>query len=170
VPSRKATQNAAIQLASILADEREGILQTVTHYFAETLAATCQDRVLKRLQKLGLKDGSNITVNLNSLASTAHLSNEDQAISDVHDALKAYYKVALKCFTDSVVIQIVERFYLRSEGPVKSVSAEYIGGLSDTDLAHLAAENYTTSSSRKDVNAKLERLEKPLAIAEKERS
>lgn len=40
VPFREATQDAASQLASILADEREGILQTVNHYFADTLAAT----------------------------------------------------------------------------------------------------------------------------------
>ena len=170
VPFRKATQDAAIQLASIIADEREGILQTVNHYFADTLAATRQDRVLKRLQKLGLQDGRDITVDLKSLANTAHLSNEDQAVNDIHDILKAYYKVALKRFTDNVVIQVIERYYLRLEGPVKSISAEYVGGLSDADLSHLAAENYATSSNRNDVNAKLERLEKALAIAEKERS
>jgi hypothetical protein len=76
----------------------------------------------------------------------------------------------LKRFTDNVVIQVVERYYLRPEGPVKSISAEYIAALSDMDLAHLAAENYATSSSRNDVNAKLERLQKALAIAEEERS
>lgn len=109
VAFRKATQDAASQLAAILADERGGILQTVNYYFADTLAATRQDRVLKRLQKLGPEDGNVITVNLKSLASTAHLSNEDQAVNDVHDILKAYYKVALRRFTDNVVIQVVER-------------------------------------------------------------
>lgn len=169
VPFRKATQDAAIQLASILADEREGILQTVNHYFADTLSATRQDRVLKRLQKLGVKDGCEVK-DLKYIVSNTHLSNEDQAVNDIHDILKAYYKVALKRFTDNIVIQVVERYYVRPGGPIKSISAEYIGGLSDADLAHLAAENYATSTSRNDVNAKLERLEKALAIAEKEGS
>ena len=170
IPFRKATKDAATELSRILADERGGILQTVNHYFADTLAATRQERVLKRLEKLGLTEGGNFTVNMKSLASTAHLSNEDQAVNDIHDILKAYYKVALKRFTDNIVIQVVERCYLGPEGPAKSISAEYIGGLSDTDLANLAAENYATSSSRNDVGAKLARLEKALAIAEEERS
>ena len=170
VPFRKASQDAAEQLSSIVADEREYILQTVNHYFADTLSATRQDRVLHRLRGLGLEDGSQTTVNLKSLAETAHLSNEDKAVNDIHDILKAYYKVALKRFTDNVVIQVVERCYLSSKGPVKSMSAEYIGGFTDTDLNNLAAENYATASSRNDVDAKLERLEKALAIAEKERS
>ncbi len=152
VAFRKASQNAASQLAAILADEREGILQTVNHYFADTLAATRQDRALKRLQNLGLEDGHVITVNLKSLASTAHLSNENQAVNDVHDILKSYYKVALKRFTDNVVIQVVERYYLCPEGPVKNISAEYIGGLSDRDLAHLAAEDYATSFGRQGID------------------
>ena len=169
-PFRQASEDAAQQLQAILADERDGILQTVNHYFADTLFATRQDRVLHRLESLGLQDGTQVTVDLKALAGTAHLSNEDQAINDIHDILKAYYKVALKRFTDNIVMQVVERCYLSSKGPVKSISAEYIGGLSDTDLAHLAAENYATSSSRNDINAKLVRLERVLAIAEKERS
>ena len=170
VPFREAAHDAVQVLRSILADERESILQTVNHYFADTLSATRQDRVVHRLKGLGLQNGTEINVDLKAVANKAHLSNEDQAVNDIHDILKAYYKVALKRFTDNIVIQVVERCYLSSTGPIKSISAEYIGGLPDTDLAHLAAENYATSSSRNDVNAKLERLEKALAIAEKERS
>lgn len=129
LPFRTASQDATIQLVSILADEREGILQTANHYFADTLAATRQDRVIERLRKFGLRDGQDINVDLKPLASTAHLSNKDQAVHDIHDILKAYYKVALKSFSDNVVLQVVERCYLCPEGPVKNISAEYIGGL-----------------------------------------
>ncbi|KFY98473.1 hypothetical protein V500_01658 [Pseudogymnoascus sp. VKM F-4518 (FW-2643)] len=44
-----AAHDAAImQLGQIIADERSGILQTINHYFADTLAKTREERVLKR--------------------------------------------------------------------------------------------------------------------------
>jgi hypothetical protein len=32
-----------------------------------------------------------------------HLSNEDQAVNDIDDILKIYYKLAMNGFTDDVV-------------------------------------------------------------------
>jgi hypothetical protein len=68
---------------------------------------------LKRLKAVGLEDGEYQTINLTAITRAAHLSNEDQAVNDIHDILKAYYKVALKRFMDNVVLQIVERIYLK---------------------------------------------------------
>ncbi len=45
--------------------------------------------------------------------------------ADSVNILKAYYKVALKGFTDNVVIGVVEQCHLHPQGPVKSISAEY---------------------------------------------
>lgn len=57
-----------------------------------------------------------------------HLSNEDQAVRDIHDILKAYYKVAVKRFTDNVVLQVTERHLLGLEGTVRSLSSEETSG------------------------------------------
>ena len=162
---RQVVEKAYKQMHTILSDERGGILQTINHYFAETLSKTREERVLKRLQGAGLVDGL-CQINIGEITRAAHLSNEDQAVNDIHDILKAYYKVALKRFMDNIVLQIVERHYLGPEGPVKAISPEYFGGLSDPKLADLAAENYATSSMRTDLNYKLSRLEGALKIAE----
>lgn len=58
-----------------------------------------------------------------------YLSNEDQAVNDIHDILKAYYKVAMKRFTDNIVLQIGERLILNPDGPVKTLSPDLIGDL-----------------------------------------
>lgn len=89
--------------------------------------------------------------------------------TDVHDILKAYYKVALKRFTDSVVIQVIERCYFGSEVPVMLITPEHIGELSDQDLDEIAHESYDTARTRNDSSTRLQRLEQALAIAEVER-
>ncbi|KFY46965.1 hypothetical protein V494_00258 [Pseudogymnoascus sp. VKM F-4513 (FW-928)] len=161
-----AHDNATVELGQIITDERCGILQTINHYFADTLAKTREERVVSRLKELGLKDGEYQSIDLAAITRAAHLSNEDQAVNDIHDILKAYYKVALKRYMDNVVVQVVERIYLGSNGPVRAISPEYVGTLSDTELADIAAESYATSSARTDIGYKLKRLDKALELAE----
>jgi len=158
-------QVARRQLQTILDDERTGILQTVNNYFAENLSALRKDRIVSRLIAGGMQDRKNTVVDLPGLTRTVHLSNEDQATYDIHDILKSYYKVAVKRFIDNVIIQVVERHYLGFDGPVKQFSPEYVGGLSDSVLSSIAAEDFVVSMARADLNAKLERLQKALEIA-----
>jgi hypothetical protein len=162
----KAHVAAADGIDQILRDERGGILQTINHYFADTLSKTREERVLVRLEELGLEDSAEQQVNLKAIAGAAHLSNEDQAVNDIHDILKAYYQVAIKRFMDNVILQVVERIYLGDNGPVKAISPEYIGTLSETDLSDIAAESYATSSARTDICYRLKRLEKALTLAQ----
>ncbi|KAH8807237.1 P-loop containing nucleoside triphosphate hydrolase protein [Xylogone sp. PMI_703] len=152
------------QLRQILLDERGGILQTVNHYYAETLNKIREDRILDRLQKLELKDGG--SVDLVAIKAATHLSNEDQAVYDIHDALKAYYKVAVKRFMDNVILQVVERVYLGMEGPLKMISPEYVGSLPETDLAGIAGENYATASARTEIMYRKDKMEKALSLAQ----
>lgn len=157
---------AIVQLSRIIADERSGILQTINHYFADTLAKTREELVLNRLKEVGLEDGQYQTIDLAAITRAAHLSNEDQAVNDIHDILKAYCKVALKRLMDNMVLQVIERIYLGSNGPVRAISPEYVGTLSDTELADIAAESYATSSTRTEIGYKLQRLDKALNLAE----
>jgi hypothetical protein len=151
------------QLLTILNDERGGILQTVNHYFADTLTAIRKERCLARLEAVGFEDGD--SVDIAQMVEGVHLSNEDQAVNDIHDNLKAYYKVALKRFTDNIVLQITERLLLGAEGPVRILSPEMIGDLQDSELMDLAGENFATSSTRNELVWKYERFRKALDIA-----
>lgn len=151
------------QLSTILKDERGGILQTVNHYFADTLSSIRQDRVLARLEAAGVRDG--YATSLANIMKSVHLSNEDQAINDIHDILKAYYKVALKRYTDNVVIQITERLILGPNGPVKALSSDMVGDLRDDELTDIAGENFVTASARNELLAKSDRLQQALDIA-----
>ena len=73
---RGAWSRGVEQLEHLLADEMKGILQTVNHYFADTLAATRQDRVLHRLKGLELQDGGVHKVDLSVITAVTYLSNK----------------------------------------------------------------------------------------------
>jgi hypothetical protein len=90
-------------MLTILNDERGGILQTVNHYFADTLSSIREERVLTRLRDAGLEANYG-GVDIDRVMKTVHLSNEDQAVNDIHDTLKAYYKVVMKRFIDNIVL------------------------------------------------------------------
>jgi hypothetical protein len=155
------------QLFIILKDERGGILQTVNHYFAETMSAIRQERVVARLKATGFKDGCGF--DMERVVESVHLSNEDQAVNDIHDILKAYYKVALKRFTDNVVLQVTERYLLGPSGPVKALSPELVGDLDEEMLMEVAGENFATSSARNELVSKCERFQKALDITKQAR-
>ncbi|KAL3482061.1 P-loop containing nucleoside triphosphate hydrolase protein [Aspergillus californicus] len=152
-------------LMQILKDEKEGILQTVNNYFAETVSSVREDRVRARLGDMGVQDGEHHLVNFNQMMSSLHLSNEDQAVHDLHDILKAYYKVALKRFADNVIVQVTERHLLGLGGPVKILSPEWIGEFSDGELSDIASENFATSSVRNELQTSLDRFHRALDIA-----
>jgi len=165
--NQSAMRSASIELDNLLKDEQEGILQTVNHCFADTLARIREKRMLVRLESMGLRDGCDFTVDFKAMMrrDSLGLSNEDQAVNDIHDTLRAYYKVALKRFMDNVVLQTAERHLLGVTGPVKIFSPEFVGDLSESELADIAAENYSTSVARTNVNYQVDRLQKALEIA-----
>lgn len=154
---------ARLRLMDMLNDERGGILQTVNHYFAETLEKIRKERVIARFKRMGIQDGLN-PVDLNGFTDVMHLSNEDQAVLDIHDVLKAYYKVALKRFEDYTVVSVVERMLGDQQG-LKFFSPEHVGSLSDVQLAEIAAENYTTSAARTELEHRCERYRQALQVA-----
>ncbi|KAL4928186.1 dynamin family protein [Aspergillus undulatus] len=159
-------RTVAEEFSKLLHDERGGILQTVNHYYADTLTAIRDERVRAKLRGLGLQDnGKYYEVNFNELMRGVHPSNEDQAVNDIHDVLKAYYKVALKRFADNVVIQIVERYILGQDGPVRALCSDMVNDMDEGELLELAGESFVTSSKRQDLTAKCQRLQEALEIA-----
>jgi hypothetical protein len=116
------------------------------------------------VQALGFQDGQAHTIDLGKLTSAIHLSNEDQAVNDIHDVLKAYYKVAVKRFGDNVLISVVERL-MGDQGALKFFSSEHVGGLSDLQLAEMAAESYTTSAARVELEHRCQRYREAVDVA-----
>ncbi|RAQ69118.1 dynamin [Aspergillus flavus] len=148
-------------LSTILSDERGGILQTVNHYFADTLAETRQERVMARLRSLDLEG---VPMNVTDVLRGIHLSNEDQAINDIHDILKAYYKLALKRFCDTVILQVTERCLLGQDAAIRFLSPNLAGGMNDRELADIAEENFATSTSRNNLLSRIQRYQSALDI------
>ncbi|KAH8431366.1 uncharacterized protein LDX57_009024 [Aspergillus melleus] len=148
-------------LSTLLSDERGGILQTVNHYFADTLAETRQERVMARLSSLNLEGAQ---MSMTDVLRGIHLSNEEQAINDIHDILKAYYKLALKRFCDTVILQVTERCLLGQEAAIRFLSPDLAGGMTDRELADIAEENYATSTIRNDLLSKIQLYQTALDI------
>jgi hypothetical protein len=165
---------AMTQLDQILEDELGGILQTTNHYFAEKLELNRRNRLLIRLKKYlapmeqAEEDGTSVHVglNLDELINQAHLSNEDSAVYDIHDILSAYYKVAMKRFVDTVVLQVTERHYMGSNGPLKYFSPAYVGALSDEELRNVAGESKATTQERDRLTTLVGQLERALKLGE----
>lgn len=164
-PEQETYRKAHDQLLNIVNDERDGVLQTVNHYYADTLSSIRQERVMVRLEKLGLSNG--MCFDMSIVLQGVHLSNEDQAVFDIHDILKAFYKVAMKRFMDNVVIQVCERYILGDGGPVKTFSPDLIGDFEEDKLTEIAGENFTTASRRNDLLSKAARFREALEIAKR---
>ena len=147
-------------LATLLRDERDGPLLTNNHYFADNLAAARAERVVSALKKLGYQDGQQYTMNFKSLTTVSHLSNDASAVHDIHDILKAYYRVALKRFVDNVALQVIERCLLGPQGPLLGVfNSEYVGKMEAADLAFVAGEDSFAVGQREDLQVEIKTLE-----------
>lgn len=66
---------------------------------------------------------------------------------------------------NNVVLQVIEKTYPGSNGPVTAISPEYVGTLSDTEYAGIAAESYAASSTKTEVGYMFQRLDKALNLA-----
>lgn len=152
------------ELGRLLGDEREGALLTNNHYFAENLNAARTDRWINNLKKMGLQDGQQTKINFQQMKSSLPISNEQAALMDIHDTLKAYYKVAIKRFIDNVKVQAIERNLLGPRGPVSIFSPEFVSSLDDEEVASIAGEDYATSNLRTDLKMQISRLEKARKI------
>ena len=93
------------------------------------------------------------------MKSFLHLSNEASAIYDIHDTLKAYYKMAIKHFINNVKNQIIQQNLLNLSGSVNIFTAEYIIDLNEEEQASVAEEDYATFSMCIELNMQISHLE-----------
>ena len=151
---------AEAELAVLLKDERYGHLLTNNHYLADNLQAARADRFLNGLKRLGFKDGQMYPspINFAQMKANVHLSNEDSAVYDIRDILKAYYKVSIKRFIDNVGNQVVERILLGPEGPLAIFTPQYVSALGDEERAFVAGQGEVTCEMRAELGMQIERL------------
>lgn len=77
--------------------------------------------------------------------------NKQRAINEIHDILMVYYKLARERFVGNVIVQAGERYIVGEKGPLNIFSPEYVGGLSNEELSHIAGENFATSATQTDI-------------------
>lgn len=71
------------ELRNLLENERGGILQTVNHYLAETLAKIRSDREIQRLKKAGYEEGNEYITSIEDLHTTKNISNDGSAVYEL---------------------------------------------------------------------------------------
>ena len=166
--------HAKEQLDQILRDELGGCLITLNNYYTENIDKFRRARQLNKLKERNAGGGGDDRTvqngpNYDHLINERHLSNDTAAVYEIHDKLKAYYKVAMKRFIDNVAIQVTERYYMDDNGPLAFFSPAYIGELNDQELQRIAGENETTTNARNSLNVLLKQLEEALKLAEEHR-
>lgn len=91
---------------------------------------------------------------------TSNASNLEHTVSDLHDILKAYYKVARKRFVDVVCMQAAD-FHLVTgpDTPIKVFSPAFVHGLTESQLENIAGEDIITKRKRAELKREIESLE-----------
>ncbi|KAL8883554.1 MAG: hypothetical protein Q9205_002223 [Flavoplaca limonia] len=154
----------AIAHAKLLLEIEElGNMRTLNHYFAVTLKKLRHSRMQKRLENSPSwrtqDDKKEALLRLSDVLNV-HISNEDQAVEDLHDILQSYYKLARKQFVDAVSKGVVDYYLLTvSDGPLRVCSPQLIGMLSDKELDEIAEENAESAAERAHIVRRLKSLE-----------
>lgn len=87
------------------------------------------------------------------------MSNMEHTIQDIHDILKAYYKVARKRFVDNVCMQASDHYLVTGpDTPLKLFSATFVSGLSGEQLEDIAGEDVATRRRRKGLKREIAEL------------
>lgn len=146
----------------ILSVERSGTPLTANHYFTDNLEKNRNARTKANLQKNAIWDqtGQVKVVNLDAVQSSAtNSSNEKQHVDEIHDILKAYYKVARKRFVDVICMQAADHYLVNGpDAPIKVFSPSFVGSLSQEQLQAIAGEDLATKRKRADLERQKENL------------
>ncbi|KAL9601258.1 MAG: hypothetical protein Q9219_002663 [cf. Caloplaca sp. 3 TL-2023] len=155
----------AIAHAELLLDIEEfGNMRTLNHYFALTIKKLRLSRLRKRLDSshpsVRRKDFNGEDLLRVNTVMDMHISNEDQAVEDLHDILQSYYKLARKQFVDAISKGVVDYYLLTvKDGPLRVCAPNLIGMLPDKDLDEIAGESAECAAERADVKRRLKSLE-----------
>ena len=98
---------------------------------------------------------------LDATLSTTTASNLEHTISDLHDILESYYKVARKRFVDTVCMQAADYHLVTGpDTPVKVFSPRFVSELTPEQLEAIAGEEASTKRRRVQLKRDIQNLEK----------
>jgi hypothetical protein len=122
--------------------------QTINHYFNDNLEKSRQKRLRASLEKHATVQASpfggvpHSTIALDDIVKNHPMSNAQHTVFEVHDILKAYYKVARKRFVDNICMQASAFMLVNGpNNPLKILSPQFVSSLSDEQLEEIAGED-----------------------------
>ncbi|KAI4153970.1 MAG: hypothetical protein LQ340_001964 [Diploschistes diacapsis] len=155
-------KNAIDHVDMLLQIEETGNMRTLNHYFAITRKRLQLARIQRRFAKSKTwetKDEKEPLIRMKDVLDI-HLSNEDQAVEDLHDILRSYYKLSRKQFVDAISKGAVDFLLLTvKDGPLRVCSPEFVGALPDKDLEQIAGESTEDISVRANLARELSVLQ-----------
>ncbi|KAI9791397.1 MAG: hypothetical protein M1816_003964 [Peltula sp. TS41687] len=151
----------------ILSVERSGTLVTTNHYFSDNLEKARLERVRLAMEKHSWETDDEHgkplgkAVMLDSALQSVPMGNAQYTAQDIHDILKAYYKVARKRFVDTVCIQGADYHLVTGpKSPLRVFSPGLISKLNSDKLDFIAGEEMVSRRRRQALNQEIEALKK----------
>ncbi|KAL6715607.1 hypothetical protein ACLMJK_006568 [Lecanora helva] len=146
----------------LLRIERSGTPLTTNHYFANNLEKSREQRMKDSLEKQQAYDpkiGNYVKIE-NMVGMKQVSSNLEHTVSDLHDILQSYYKVAYKRFVDNVCMQAAD-FHLVTgpDAPVRVFCPTFVSELTIEQLEFIAGESKVTKRRRTELAHEIESLE-----------
>lgn len=163
----KASLETAAYLSRI---ERSLSPYTLNQLFSAEVVKSRSVRLCDRLQDIGSEkhrgDSKTLAININALHNLAeHEANTSHAKHEIHDALKAYYKIAAKRFQDNLYMQAVSHGLINGdETPLRVFSQDWVIRLGPEELDRLVGDSETTKAQRRNLEARKEGLQRAVAI------
>lgn len=162
----KASLDKAAYLSCL---ERSLVPYTLNSLFNADLAKSSVDRNCDRLKpaKVGKRgfDPNTLIIRPEALRRLAENEDTSHNVHKIHDALKAYYKIASQRFQDNLYMQAVNHGLVNGEAtPLGVFSQEWVIGLSVGQLDELVGDSARTRAQRREVEGRKADLEKAVAI------
>ncbi|KAK4204572.1 P-loop containing nucleoside triphosphate hydrolase protein [Triangularia verruculosa] len=166
------TYEGALKQAMLLVEiETQRKPYTLNHYFNSNMQKV---RGLKMKDQLAphaeaiqrTPNEAPLYVRLENVSSVVeNKGNAEYAREEIHDTLRAYYKVASKRFVDYVYYQAVDHCLLTGpENPLLLFSEKWVLGLDDGKLASISGENQQTTIRRAKLEKKVQDLKEAIEI------
>lgn len=130
--------------------------------FANAIYCSREKRISDRLDASAYDDRHGIRViTLAKANNHTQLSNREHIVQEMHDILKAYYKVARKRIVDVIIMQAVEYHLLSGpESPLSVFTPELVSTLPTEELERIAGEDDLTKAKREMLLKTIGDLEK----------
>ncbi|KAI5456958.1 P-loop containing nucleoside triphosphate hydrolase protein [Mariannaea sp. PMI_226] len=162
----------AVDQANLLVEvERHKRPYTLNRQFADALSKARGYRITELLRPKARKDGRQYgepqyMVNLDDIAKVAEgKSNTEQLQEEIHDILRAYYRLALDRFIDNIFQLAVDYSLLHGpKSPLKVFTHEWVINLEPEQLERIVGETKSAKKRRSRLAKKIDDLSNALKI------